>query len=281
MRRSCRPRRLMTVASPSRSTEAPAPSSQSSRSTGPAPAGVSARMKRWATWRTPAATAAPSAARPGRLSPIRIARPSPGRTVLDLVEEADEVRGEVIRRAAPRRHVDQPQHRRTQLGVTGGEVDRAIVDGAERVPRGCREGVQQAAADLEDLLLGWRGGGHADLLASGRPSPAVIPQGIGRPAGAAVQVGQARPIAAPYSPSRDAHLPPRARRPPVAGGLGPGGGRPGVRAREDDDRRGKVRRASRPAPARPRCRCCRTTTATCSSRQRSCCMSPTPSRRRS
>ncbi len=63
----------MTVASPSRSIDTAVPSSQSRRIGLTAAAGVSPTMKRCAMWRTPAAAAAPSAARPGFVPDMRMA----------------------------------------------------------------------------------------------------------------------------------------------------------------------------------------------------------------
>ena len=63
--RSGRPRAAVTVASPSRSSETAAPCSHRWRIGRSAARGVSPTMKRCAMWRTPAAAAAPSAARPG------------------------------------------------------------------------------------------------------------------------------------------------------------------------------------------------------------------------
>ena len=63
----------MTVASPSRSSETAAPLSHRWRIVFSAAFGLSPTMKRCAMWRTPAAAAAPSAARPGFVPDIFIA----------------------------------------------------------------------------------------------------------------------------------------------------------------------------------------------------------------
>ena len=65
-------------------------------------------------WRTPAAVAAPSALRPGGV----VGQPHRGverrRPLRDLLEVGDQVRGEVVERAAGGGHVDEPEQRRAQ-----------------------------------------------------------------------------------------------------------------------------------------------------------------------
>ena len=110
-------------------------------------------MKRWAMCLTPRAAAAPSAVRPARLLPIRIAALIGGVGSLDLAEEAGQVAGEVVERAARRDDVDEAEQRGLQLAVLGGELHRLLVGELERVARRRRHRRRQPLADGEQLLL--------------------------------------------------------------------------------------------------------------------------------
>ena len=102
-RRSGRPRRRVTVASPSRSTDdGDAVLPQVAQHARARPCGDAPTMKRCAMCRTPAAVAAPSAARPRATALIRIADGERRRPLVHLVEEAGEV-ARPGRRASGRR----------------------------------------------------------------------------------------------------------------------------------------------------------------------------------
>ncbi|MEO8687202.1 MAG: hypothetical protein ABI611_03155 [Solirubrobacteraceae bacterium] len=72
---------------------------------------------------------------------------------LDLAEEAGQVAGKVVERAAGRDDVDEAEQRRLELTVLGGELHRLLVGELERVARRCRHGRGQPLADGEQLLL--------------------------------------------------------------------------------------------------------------------------------
>ena len=110
-------------------------------------------MKRCAMWRTPAETAAPSATRPGFVWRGLHRHLERRRAVVHLPGEGREVLGEVVERAARGRHVDEPEERRAQLGVLGGDPHRALVDRPQRMPRGRRQAVDELATDRADLGL--------------------------------------------------------------------------------------------------------------------------------
>ena len=129
------------------------PSRHRRRSVGSAARGSSPTMKRCAMWRTPAAPAAPSAARPAFVLPIRIAARSDGGLLADLVEEARQVRREIVERAAGGDDVDEAKQRGAQLVVLGREVHRAVVERLERVAAVRRKRVVQCAPDAPDLAL--------------------------------------------------------------------------------------------------------------------------------
>ncbi len=73
---------------------------------------------------------------------------------------------EIVERAARRNDVDEPEQRRPQLAVAGGELHRPGIERSERMPRAGRERRGEIAADLPDLILERVG------LGRHRPSPA-------------------------------------------------------------------------------------------------------------
>ena len=131
-------------------------------------------MNRWAMCRTPPAAAAPSAARPAFVCAIRIAA-AIGAARRDLVQEAGQVPREVVERAARRHHVDEPEQRRAQLAVAGGELHRAGVERAHRVAGAGRERGRQLAADPPDLALERLALGRASARSAGHvPGPSRV-----------------------------------------------------------------------------------------------------------
>ena len=100
---------------------------------------------------TPAAAAAPSAARPGRECDHAHRGLERRRAVVDLGEEAAQVPREVVEVAAGRHDVDEAEQRGAQLGVLGGQVHRLLVELLEGVARGGRERGGEVLADGEEL----------------------------------------------------------------------------------------------------------------------------------
>ena len=96
-----------------------------------------------------------------RAAGLRVAHPhrraQRRRPLADLVEEAGQVRGEVVERAAGGDDVDEAKQRGAQLVVLGGEVHRAVVERLERMAAVRRERVVQRAPDALDLGLERRG----------------------------------------------------------------------------------------------------------------------------
>ncbi len=82
-----------------------------------------------------AAAAAPSAARPALVCAIRIAAASGGGRSGSSSQEARQVAGEVIERAAGGDDIDKPKQRGAQLAVARGEVHRACVQRTQRIAR--------------------------------------------------------------------------------------------------------------------------------------------------
>ena len=77
-------------------------------------------------WRTPAAAAAPSAARPGLGAGHAHRRLDRRRALVHLLQVVGQVAGEVVERAAGRRHVHEAEQRRAQLGVLRGQLHRLL-----------------------------------------------------------------------------------------------------------------------------------------------------------
>jgi len=105
---------------------------------------------------TPAAAAAPSAARPARVAHAH-GDAEARRRLVDLAQEAREVAGEVLERAAGRHDVDEAEQRGLELGVLGGQIHGLVVERAERVAlrghRGREAGPDVAQLRLEEGLL--------------------------------------------------------------------------------------------------------------------------------
>ena len=76
-----------------------------------------------------------------------------GRALLHLVEEACEVRCQVVERAARGRHVHEPEQGGAKLGVGGGHLHRPVVERADGVARVRGETGGKRATDLLHLLF--------------------------------------------------------------------------------------------------------------------------------
>ena len=72
---------------------------------------------------------------------------------LDLAEEAGQVAGEVVERAAGRDDVDEPEQRGLELGVLRGELHRLLVGGLERVARAGGQRVGEPLSDFDEALF--------------------------------------------------------------------------------------------------------------------------------
>ena len=75
------------------------------------------------------------------------------RRLLDLAQEAREVRGEVVDVAAGGHDVDEAEQRGLELRVAGGEGHRLVVERLQRAPRRRRQALPQAPADVVQLAL--------------------------------------------------------------------------------------------------------------------------------
>ena len=81
------------------------------------------------------------------------------RAVVDLLEKAGQVGGEIVERAAGRHDVDEAKQRGAQLVVLRGEVHGTIVERLQRLATVARERLVQRAADALDLRFERRGRG--------------------------------------------------------------------------------------------------------------------------
>ena len=110
-------------------------------------------MKRWAMCLTPAAEAAPSAARPARVCAHGHRRLQRRRPVADLVEEAGQVAGQVVEVATGGHDVDEAEQGGAQLGVARREVHGPVVQRADRMARVAGQRAREVAPNRQDLGL--------------------------------------------------------------------------------------------------------------------------------
>ena len=75
------------------------------------------------------------------------------RRLLDLAQEARQVRGEVVDVPAGGDDVDEAEQRRLELGVAGGHRHRLVVERLQGAPRGRRQALPQAPADRVQLAF--------------------------------------------------------------------------------------------------------------------------------
>ena len=159
---------LVTVASPSRSSETAAPCSHSLPDRAAARrAGVSPTMKRCAMCRTPAAAAAPSAARPAFVPDMRIAAVDRRRALVHLLQVAG-------RGAAPGRRASGRPGSRPRTGTAPRAAPAsceassiALVERAQRMTRSRRE----RSVDRRPTSLQLRLHGEDALLLGVRSAP--------------------------------------------------------------------------------------------------------------